>query len=125
VSDTVFWRCLTGEQCSSRVAMGKLTSYYNHKASMKAELVSKTDPVYTVLLLDEVDFLSSGDGNVIYAFFNYPIIVNSRLALICISNYFDLPDKLTARIRSRIGSSMERMGFKPYTFDQVCTLVGV
>ena len=74
---------------------------------------------FTVLLLDEIDFLTTGDGNVFYSFFNWPIMINARLALIGISNVMELTGRLTSRVKSRIGNSLTRVSFRPYTYEEV------
>jgi Cdc6-like AAA superfamily ATPase len=110
----VFWRCLTGEHVSNPLALTKLTNYFAKKANS-----TSNKSIFTVLLLDEIDFLATGNGNVFYSFFNWPLMVNARLALIGISNVMDLPDRLAGKVQARVSTSMTRVSFRPYTFDQV------
>lgn len=108
----MFWRCLSGQHLSSQAANLRLQNYYNNKqytttyTSSSSHTAStntsnttstkKSEPL-TVLLLDEIDFLSSGDGKVFYSFFNWPKMANARLALIGISNVMDLTEKLMTK----------------------------
>jgi Cdc6-like AAA superfamily ATPase len=93
-TDTVFWRCLSGQQLSPHAALKRLNAHFQSKA---IEEVFSGDGVstsrYTVLLLDEVDYLSTGDSNVLYSFFDWAMQVSSQLVLISISNVIDLPER--------------------------------
>jgi origin recognition complex subunit 1 len=58
----------------------------------------------SVVLMDELDQLVTAKQDVIYNFFNWPTLVNSRLVVIAVANTMDLPERvMTGRVRSRLG----------------------
>eukprot|EP00607_Mallomonas_marina_P004251 CAMPEP_0182430594 /NCGR_PEP_ID=MMETSP1167-20130531/41900_1 /TAXON_ID=2988 /ORGANISM="Mallomonas Sp, Strain CCMP3275" /LENGTH=531 /DNA_ID=CAMNT_0024615883 /DNA_START=44 /DNA_END=1642 /DNA_ORIENTATION=+ len=77
----------------------------------------------TVCLLDEVDFLIMKEHNVMFNLLNWSMGSSSGLALICIANVSDLPDRLSLRLRSRFGSErIDRIAFEPYTFHMTLSV---
>ena len=92
----MFWRCLTGEHLSSKLALTQLTRHYS-SGSGGGRGDSAGDKPFVVLLLDEVDFLATQDSNVFYSFFNWPLLPNANLAVVTISNMLNLTDKLSSR----------------------------
>lgn len=97
---TVFWRCMSGQVLSSKRALERLQNYFITRESMVVS-TSSTAPsssgliagrhkgsstssgengelvksnTFTVLLLDEIDFLLTNDANVLYSFFNWPLM---------------------------------------------------
>jgi len=111
---TSLWRGISGFHLQHKAALSKLASYF---ADGSRSNVSSR--VSTVCLVDEIDFLLTKDENVIYNLFDWPLQVGSRLIIIGIANIMDLPERLSSRVRSRLGMSYERMVFTPYTFDQI------
>jgi len=71
----------------------------------------------TVLLVDEIDFLSTHKQEVLYNLFEWPSMATAKLLVIGIANTMDLPERLLPKISSR--ASLERVVFPPYTKDQV------
>ncbi len=97
----MFWKCLSGQHLGSKAAQKRITDYYNDKSliinpnsSNSAYLPSS---LFTVLLLDEIDFLSTGDGSVYYSFFNWPRMRNARLAIVGVSNLMVFVERLSVR----------------------------
>lgn len=64
---------------------------------------------YHVLVLDEIDFLHTGNEMLLYNLFEIPFIEDARVFLIAISNTLGA---LSLKLESRIGK--ERLDFKPY-----------
>ena len=96
--DTVFWRCLTGQQLSPPAALKRLNAHFQSKAVEEVFSGSGVSTSrFTVLLLDEVDFLSTGDSNVLYSFYDWSRQASSQLALISISNVMDLPERFITK----------------------------
>ena len=55
--------------------------------------------------MDELDQLFTAKQDVIYNFFNWPTMANSRLVVIAVANTMDLPERvMTGRVRSRLGA---------------------
>ncbi|KAH8823026.1 P-loop containing nucleoside triphosphate hydrolase protein [Flagelloscypha sp. PMI_526] len=85
---------------SSKEALKELT---NHFSTSSGALV----------LMDELDQMVTPKQDVIYNFFNWPTLVNSKLVVIAVANTMDLPERhLTARDN-----------FKPYTSEQLKVIV--
>lgn len=111
---TSLWRGISGFHLQHKTALSKLASYFAD--GCRSNVSSR---VCTVCLVDEIDFLLTKDENVIYNLFDWPLQVGSRLIIIGIANIMDLPERLSSRVRSRLGMAYERMVFTPYTFDQI------
>lgn len=65
-----------------------------------------------LLLVDEIDYLITRDQEILYNLFNWTHEPSSRISVICIANTLDFPEKLMAKIGSRIGH--KRLIFSPY-----------
>ncbi|KAF9260238.1 P-loop containing nucleoside triphosphate hydrolase protein [Marasmius fiardii PR-910] len=77
-----------------------------------------------VVLMDELDQVVTSKQDVIYNFFNWPTIANSKLIVIAVANTHDLPERvMTGRVRSRLG--MKRINFEPYKTPQLEEIVKV
>lgn len=113
---SVLWKGISGERLSSKTALQRLFDYFsiaNNRKMFGRDVV-------TVCLLDELDFLVSGNESVVYNFFDWPQLPNSSFIVVGIANTMDLPERLTNKARSRMGGDQtNRMIFQPYTFDQV------
>jgi origin recognition complex subunit 1 len=56
--------------------------------------------------MDELDQLVTSKQDVVYNFFNWPTLVDSRLVVIAVANTMDLPERvMSGRVRSRLGTS--------------------
>jgi Cdc6-like AAA superfamily ATPase len=76
---------------------------------------------HLVLIIDEIDCLVTKKQSVLYNIFNWTTYSNSKLIIITISNTLDLPEKLSAKIASRIGN--KRLIFKPYQTDEMIRIL--
>ena len=77
-----------------------------------------------LLLLDEIDALvpkktEASRQELLYQLFEWT--TRASLAVIAISNTMDLPDRLSERVKSRMGSA--RLVFMPYSRDQIRKMV--
>lgn len=87
-----------------------------------------------VILADELDFLFTKNQQVIYKLFDWPSDPNSQLIVIVanlhlthlqgISNTIDLPERIM-NLRNISRLSMNRVMFKPYTREQITTIINV
>lgn len=76
----------------------------------------------TLLVLDEIDQLSSAQGkqlNVLYHIFEWPSIVNSKLVLVGIANSLDLTDRLLVRLQNKCELKPKPLHFAAYTKNQI------
>lgn len=66
---------------------------------------SATDTQPSVVLMDELDQLVTPKQDVIYNFFNWPTLLDSKIVVIAVANTMDLPERvMTGRVRSRLGA---------------------
>ena len=86
----------------------KLTEYFSSG--------DKQRPV-TVLLIDEIDYLVTKSQAVVYQLFDWPLLPESKLVLLTISNTMDLPERLMPRVASRLG--LARLNYLPYNHEQI------
>ena len=87
-----------------------------------------------VLLADELEYLFTKNQKVIYKLFDWPNEPNSHLIVIVrlaalghpqgISNTIDLPERILS-LRSISRLSMNRVLFKPYSREQIATIINV
>jgi origin recognition complex subunit 1 len=119
-----FWEMLSGtarERLAPGMAAAKLERYFSGHSVKNAP----KRPV-VVLLLDEVDYLVTKKETVLYNFFDWPKRSFEtpdcpRLIVIGISNTVDLPTKLKASVRSRLGSA--RCDFKAYNVRDIVSIL--
>ncbi|KAK9249442.1 P-loop containing nucleoside triphosphate hydrolase protein [Lipomyces tetrasporus] len=79
-----------------------------------------TKPV--VVLMDELDQLVTKSQDVMYNFFNWPSLPNSKLIVVAVANIMDLPERtLSNKISSRLG--LTRIQFAGYTHTQLQTII--
>ena len=92
-----------------------LDAYYRNRPKKDGE-------PYTILLLDELDYLINRKQSLVYNFFEWPSLPNSRLVVVAIANTMDLPERLLSnKVASRLG--MCRINFAPYTHPQLLEII--
>ncbi|KAJ2916784.1 hypothetical protein MD484_g3647, partial [Candolleomyces efflorescens] len=100
---------------SSKESLKALTHYFGGRMRGPGEHAY-------VVLMDELDQLVTPKQDVIYNFFNWPTLANSKVVVIAVANTMDLPERvMTGRVRSRLG--MTRINFEPYKKDQLAEIV--
>ena len=109
-----------------REICSQLTGEYHpiaraHEILQERFLSPKKEYPVCLLLVDEIDFLSTRKQTVLYNLFDWPTHPKSRLVLIGIANTMDLPERLLPKISSR--ASMQRVDFKPYTPNQIQEII--
>lgn len=116
---TVLWKGIAGQHLSARAALHRLSQHFDHLSSTSGD-----DDTVLVCLLDELDWLITNNENVVYNFFEWCSRKHSNLVVIGIANTMDLPERLSARALSRLGGqTLHRMVFKPYTHDQMHSIL--
>lgn len=83
---------------------------------IEKKLTSKGKSV--VMVLDEMDQLSTKNQEVLYTIFEWPRLTNSRLILIGVANALDLTDRLLPRLHA-CGSKPQLLHFMPYSQNQI------
>ncbi|KAJ3163321.1 Origin recognition complex, subunit 1 [Geranomyces variabilis] len=110
---SILWKALTGNKVSATHAGHLLEKRFQSGGPNR-------QPV--VVLMDELDLLVTKNQQVMYNFFNWPNLPNSRLIVLAVANTMDLPERvLTNRVSSRLG--LIRIQFEPYTHSQLLEIV--
>jgi origin recognition complex subunit 1 len=91
----------------------RLAKYFQKKLATKA---------YTVVVIDELDFLVTRGQQEIYEFFNWPQLEHSRLAIVGIANTVTLPETLMPKIANRFQNT-ERIVFSTYSKDDIVKIL--
>uniref|UniRef100_A0A182MBW3 Cell division control protein n=1 Tax=Anopheles culicifacies TaxID=139723 RepID=A0A182MBW3_9DIPT len=76
-----------------------------------------------MLVLDEIDQLSSSKQTILYSIFEWPARPTARLILIGIANALDLTDRLLARLQARCELKPHLIQFLPYTKQQIVAIL--
>ena len=109
---SVLHKAITGLAAAPKRAAELLDAFFNRPSSEKQ---------CHVVLVDELDFLVTRKQSVLYNLFDWPSRRHARLIVIGVANTMDLPERLLPKVHSRLG--MGRIVFKPYTKDQITTIV--
>ncbi|XP_050542271.1 cell division control protein 6 homolog [Daktulosphaira vitifoliae] len=83
----------------------------------------KTKHKSVLLVLDEVDQLSTKNQSILYQIFEWPSIHNSNLVVIGIANSLDLTDRLLPMLKSKISLQPELLNFPPYTKSELANII--
>jgi origin recognition complex subunit 1 len=94
---------------SPRVSLKRLEAIFSSKQRQSKSLL--------VLVVDELDCLVSKSQEELYNLFNWPTLDGANMLVIGISNTMDLPERLSPRVRSRLG--MKRIVFRPYNHQDI------
>lgn len=114
------WKAISKnkETCSAPKALANLEIYLTNKSNNSKPEEAKDEHRRTiVLVMDEVDYLQTRKETVLYNIFEWPhrgyrCKSRAQLIVIGISNTMNLPEKLNARMQSRLGR--QRCMFNSY-----------
>ena len=96
-SYSLLWEALHNERVSPSHALELLDREFSNS-------LSNSDKMPCVVLMDELDQLVTKNQSVMYNFFNWPNLENSRLVVLAVANTMDLPERtLSNKISSRLG----------------------
>ncbi|BFZ57633.1 Origin recognition complex, subunit 1 [Savitreella phatthalungensis] len=107
------WECLMGQRVTPA-----------HALSLLQREFSKRNPLAQacVVLMDELDQLTTTKQDVMYNFFQWPNMPRTKLIVVAVANTMDLPERTLAhKVSSRLG--LTRIAFPAYTRDQLVTIV--
>ena len=76
-----------------------------------------------VLVLDEIDQMTTRDQTVLYSLFELPALEGSRFVLIGLANSLDLTDRALIRLQSRVQFKPVLLNFPPYTKQQIAEIL--
>jgi origin recognition complex subunit 1 len=112
-SYSLLWEALRGDRVNPYHALDLLEREFTHPNPRR---------VPCVVLMDELDQLVTKDQSVMYNFFNWPSLPNSRLIVLAVANTMDLPERtLSNKISSRLG--LTRITFPGYNHDQLMKII--
>ncbi|ODN78741.1 hypothetical protein L202_04304 [Cryptococcus amylolentus CBS 6039] len=115
---TVLWEAISGSQgTSAKTALRGLEGHFSKKSGFARGPRGHT----IVVLMDELDQLLTSKQDVVYNFFNWPTMRDSRLYVIAVANRMDLPQQLAAKIKSRLG--LQSIMFETYKKDHLISIV--
>jgi len=118
------WEGMTGEKRTAGAAAELLERRFVRESSQNAVGQKKQQqqikPAAIVVLLDEIDYLTTNKQTVLYNFFNWPL-KSDRLVVLGISNTINLPERLHPRVQSRLGA--ERCIFQSYKIQEVVDIL--
>ncbi|KAF9075123.1 P-loop containing nucleoside triphosphate hydrolase protein [Rhodocollybia butyracea] len=122
---TLLWEVVSGHdvakdghlKISAKESLKSLTRHFSGGAGRGRGSGSHA----CVVLMDELDQVLTTKQDVVYNFFNWPTIAGSKLVVIAVANTMNLPERMTGRVRSRLG--MHTINFEPYTTQQLEVIV--
>jgi origin recognition complex subunit 1 len=86
---------------SAKESLKRLTRHFED------ERKTRSDDLPLVVLMDELDQLMTPKQDVVYNFFNWPQLEQSRLIVIAVANTHDMPERtMSNKVRSRLGASL-------------------
>lgn len=107
------WETLTGQRVTPNHALSLLQTHFTSR---------NTSRMPTVVLMDELDQLTTTKQEVMYNFFQWPNMPNTRLIVIAVANTMDLPERTLAhKVSSRLG--LTRIAFPAYTRPQLNEII--
>ncbi|XP_046412210.1 cell division control protein 6 homolog [Neodiprion fabricii] len=76
-----------------------------------------------LLVLDEIDQLTTRSQSVLYTIFEWPSKEGSKLVLVGIANALDLTDRILPRLQARCELRPKLMHFAPYSKQQIVNII--
>lgn len=83
----------------------------------------KTKHQSILLVLDEIDQLSSKNQSVLYKIFEWSTIPQSKIVIIGIANSLDLTDRLLPMLKTNVSLQPELLNFPPYTKTELANII--
>lgn len=115
-SSTIYSNLL--EKFAPEITVPKTVRWQKSKFS---QFITSDDSPMNVLILDEMDQLSSRNEKILYDLFELAASSNSRMILIGIANGLDLLERVLPNLPK--SCKPNQMNFQPYTFQQISTLI--
>lgn len=107
------WETLTGQRVTANHALSLLQSQF---------ATSNAARMPCVVLMDELDQLTTTKQEVMYNFFQWPNMPNTKLIVVAVANTMDLPERTLAhKVSSRLG--LTRIAFTAYTRPQLKEII--
>ena len=117
-SSTIYSNLL--EKFAPDIPVPKTVRWQKSKFS---QFITSDESPMNVLILDEMDQLSSRNEKVLYDLFELAAGSSSRMILIGIANGLDLLERVLPNLPK--SCKPNQMNFQPYSFQQISTLIKV
>lgn len=101
----------------------KLCSSVQRECIVAIEQYLKTTHKSILLVLDEIDQLSSKNQSILYKIFEWPTIPQSKLIVIGIANSLDLTDRLLPMLKTKVSLQPELLNFPPYSKMELINII--
>ncbi len=100
----------------------QLDDFFKNRSSFNFDETLK-DPrnLHLVLIIDEIDCLISKKMSLLYNMFNWSTYPEAKLIILSISNTIDLPQRVLAKVSSRMGNN--HLAFKPYLKEDLQSIL--
>lgn len=103
--------------------MLKIGSGTQRECISTIEQYLKTKHKSILMVLDEIDQLSSKNQSILYQIFEWPIIPHSNMVVIGIANSLDLTDRLLPMLKTKVSLQPELLNFPPYTKTELANII--
>ncbi|XP_060863283.1 cell division control protein 6 homolog [Metopolophium dirhodum] len=103
--------------------MLKIGSGTQRECILTIEQYLKTKHKSILMVLDEIDQLSSKNQSILYQIFEWPIIPQSNIVVIGIANSLDLTDRLLPMLKTKVSLQPELLNFPPYTKTELANII--
>jgi len=101
----------------------KLGSGVQRECILAIEKYLKTKHKSILLVLDEIDQLTSKNQSILYKIFEWPTIPRSKLVVIGIANSLNLTDRLLPMLKTKVSLQPELLNFPPYTKTELINII--
>lgn len=101
----------------------KLGCSVQRECMLAIEQYLKTKHKSILLVLDEIDQLSSKNQSILYQIFEWPTIPQSKMVVIGIANSLDLTDRLLPMLKAKVSLQPELLNFPPYTKLELTNII--
>ncbi|XP_025081051.1 cell division control protein 6 homolog [Pomacea canaliculata] len=89
--------------------------------SMEKIMVSSKKNI--IMILDEIDQLSSKHQEVLYHIFEWPSLPGSKVILLGVANALDLTDRILPRLQTKPQYRPMLLHFAPYTYEEITKII--
>lgn len=114
---------------SANLVYGKIAEILNLGHGTQRECISaiekylKSKHKSVLMVLDEIDQLSTRNQSILYQIFEWPTIPKSKVVVIGIANSLDLTDRLLPMLKTKVSLQPELLNFPPYTKAELANII--
>lgn len=101
----------------------KLGSGVQRECMLAIEKYLKNKHKSILMVLDEIDQLSTTNQSILYQIFEWPTIPQSKIVVIGIANSLDLTDRLLPMLKTKVSLQPQLLNFPPYTKAELTKII--